>query len=232
MRELLTFLLILTGIGGLFAIARVTDRFKNRGMLVWQGSYQLFSLVMAIALLWLNRLIHSDYRSALNRGELNATTNHFAWLGLPNGTSWNSAFGTFVIFPLVITTVVVYFQILKKENIGFASLIKVLPWAVVLAGFNSLTEEVIFRVIGIEGLSSTLSVSALAILSGVWFGIPHYFGTPGRIPGVLMAGFLGWVAAISILETGGIAVAWTIHFVQDVPIIVMLLAVAVKEASN
>ena len=72
----------------------------------------------------------------------------------------------------------------------------------------------------------------LAIFSGLWFGVPHYFGTPGKIPGVLMAGFLGWIAAISILETGGIAVAWAIHFVQDVPIITMLLAVAVEEARD
>jgi membrane protease YdiL (CAAX protease family) len=187
---------------------------------------------MALVLLQLNRFIHYDYHSALSRGELSATTNHFSWLGLPNGTTWSSAFGTFLVFPLIATTLVVYFQVLRKEEISFAILLKVLPWAVLLSIFNSFTEEIIFRVIGIEGLSSVLSVNTLAILSGVWFGVPHYFGTPGRIPGVLMAGFLGWVAAISILETGGVAVAWAIHFVQDVPIITMLLAVAVKKASD
>ena len=74
-----------------------------------------------------------------------------------------------------------------------------------------------------------MSVPLLAILCGVAFGIPHYFGNPGRIPGVLMAGFLGWIAGLSILETGGIAWAWGIHFAQDVPIILMLL---LKERSN
>jgi hypothetical protein len=44
-----------------------------------------------------------------------------------------------------------------------------------------------------------------------------------------MAGFLGWIAGLSILETGGIAWAWGIHFAQDVPIILMLL---LKERGN
>jgi hypothetical protein len=47
----------------------------------------------------------------------------------------------------------------------------------------------------------------------------HYFGTPGKIPGVLLAGFLGWFLAKSIGETHGFFWAWLIHFLQDVVII-------------
>lgn len=232
MRTFLTLLLISTGILGLFAISKYTERFKAKGMFLWQCSYQFLTLIMAVSLLLLNRLIHADYRSALNKGYLKAPTENFGLLGIPNGTRWSDALITFLIFPLIATTVVVYFQVLKKKGVSLLTIAKVIPAAILLSIFNSFTEEVIFRVIGIEGLSNVLSVSVLAILSGLWFGIPHYFGTPGKIPGVLMAGFLGWVAAISILETGGIAVAWGIHFVQDVPIITMLLAVAVKEARD
>lgn len=187
---------------------------------------------MALSLLLTNRLMHTDYRSALNQGILEAPTEHFGWLGIPNGTHWSEALVTFLIFPLIATTLVVYFQILKKEDVPLVRVLQVFPAALLLSVFNSFTEEIIFRVIGIEGLANVLSISTLAILSGLWFGIPHYFGTPGKIPGVLMAGFLGWVAAISILETGGFAVAWAIHFVQDVPIITMLLAVAVEQARD
>ena len=232
MKTILTVLLIAIGVLGLFVISNYTERFKTKGMLLWQISYQFLTLVMALLLLFINRLIHSDYRSALNKGYLESPTGNFVWLGIPNGTHWSEAFVTFMIFPLIITTVVVYFQVLKKEAVSLLTIAKVIPAAILLSIFNSFTEEIIFRVIGVEGLSTVLSVSFLAILSGLWFGIPHYFGTPGKIPGVLMAGFLGWVAAISILETGGIAVAWAIHFVQDVPIITMLLAVAVEEARN
>lgn len=232
MKTILTVVLIATGIFGLFAISKFTERFKSRGMLLWQFSYQFLTLAMALALLLLNRLIHSDYRSALNKGYLESPTGHFGWLGIPNGTHWSEAFITFLIFPLIATTIVVYFQVLKKEAVPARTIAKVFPASILLSIFNSFTEEIIFRVIGVEGLSTVLSVGMLAFLSGLWFGLPHYFGTPGKIPGVLMAGFLGWVAAISILETGGIAVAWAIHFVQDVPIITMLLAVAVEEARH
>lgn len=190
------------------------------------------TLTMALSLLMINRLVHGDYRSALNKGYFGAPTENFQWLGIKDGTLWNEAVITFLVFPLIITTVVVYFQVMRNAKVTPRQIFRSLPAAILLSAFNSFTEEIIFRVIGIEGLSSVLSISVMAILSGLWFGIPHYFGTPGKIPGVLMAGFLGWIAAISILETGGIAVAWGIHFVQDVPIITMLLAVAVKKARN
>jgi hypothetical protein len=53
-------------------------------------------------------------------------------------------------------------------------------------------------------------------LSALIFGIGHYFGSPGGIPGVLMAGYLGWFASKSIHETKGFFWAWMIHFVQDI----------------
>jgi hypothetical protein len=51
------------------------------------------------------------------------------------------------------------------------------------------------------------------------FGIPHFFGMPSGIIGVLMAGLLGFVLAKSMYETNGIFWAWLIHFVQDILII-------------
>jgi membrane protease YdiL (CAAX protease family) len=232
MKSAATVLLVLTGISGLFIIGRFTKRFSHRTLFFQQMIYQLMTLAMALCLLTINRLIHNDYRSALSKGYFSAPTENFGWLGIKDGTLWNEAVISFLVFPLIITTIVVYLQVLRDISVTFKHIIMVLPAAVLLSAFNSFTEEIIFRVIGIEGLSSVLSISVLAILSGLWFGIPHYFGTPGKIPGVLMAGFLGWIAAISIMETGGIAAAWGIHFVQDIPIITMLLAVAVKEAGD
>lgn len=232
MKTFLTFIFIATGISGLFAISKFTKRFKAKGMLLWHFSYQFLTLTMALGLLLLNRFVHNDYRSALNKGYLESPTEHFGWLGIPNGTRWSQALITFLIFPLIATTIVVYLQVLKRKAVPFHTIAKVIPAAILLSIFNSFTEEIIFRVIGVEGLSSVLSVSIIALLSGLWFGIPHYFGTPGKIPGVLMAGFLGWIAAISIMETGGIAAAWGIHFVQDVLIITMLLALEVQHQSS
>lgn len=69
----------------------------------------------------------------------------------------------------------------------------------------------------------------VALISGLLFGIPHYFGHPGKLAGVVLAGFLGWLMSLSVLQTGGIAWAWTVHFVQDVVIFTMLFAVAAAE---
>lgn len=58
---------------------------------------------------------------------------------------------------------------------------------------------------------------AIAILSGLIFGIPHHFGTPG--------GILGAAMAKSVMETRGIFWAWFIHFLQDVVIFAALFSV-------
>lgn len=65
-------------------------------------------------------------------------------------------------------------------------------------------------------LKGSMKDSRIALASGLLFGAVHYFGTPGSIAGVLVAGFSGWVLAKSVLETKGIFWAWLTHCLQDV----------------
>ena len=67
--------------------------------------------------------------------------------------------------------------------------------------------------------------------SAVVFGLPHYFGTPSGIVGALIAGFLGWLLATSLVETQGLLIAWAIHFVQDVVIITSMILMSRKKAT-
>ena len=143
------------------------------------------------------------------------------WLGFEDNASWTEVGITFAIIPFIVTCVVVYFQVLKKKAWSIGQLGTALLVAIPFAITNALTEELIFRLIPIEGLA--LAPVALALISALAFGVPHYFGTPGKLVGIAMATFLGYVAACSIIETQGIGWAWLIHFVQDVPIIAMLL---------
>lgn len=90
---------------------------------------------------------------------------------------------------------------------------------------NSFVEEVTFRhtfasIVEYHKLNPNISKA----LSMVVFGGVHYFGTPppGKIPGVLLAGFLGWFLSKSIHETKGFFWAWLIHFAQDVIIMTAL----------
>jgi membrane protease YdiL (CAAX protease family) len=61
-------------------------------------------------------------------------------------------------------------------------------------------------------------------MSALIFGVIHYFGMPGKIPGMLMAGFMGWLLTFAIIQTSGIFWAWSIHFAQDVIILTIALA--------
>lgn len=218
-----TLLIVLTGIGSLFYFGSLSKRIAPSSEVKRQCIYQASTLPFALALLILNRVVSKDYVSTLNMGDSQIPTQNMKILGIKNGTSWSEVGPTFILIPLIVTTVVVYIQILKDRKIQW----RYLPYAFLLSlpfsVLNSLTEEIIFRVIPIEGFFNYFSIPVIALFCGLVFGIPHYFGNPGRIPGLLMAGFLGWIAALSILETGGIAWAWGIHFAQDIPIITFMI---------
>jgi hypothetical protein len=55
---------------------------------------------------------------------------------------------------------------------------------------------------------------------------------PGGLPGVAMAGFLGFVLARSVVETRGVLGAWFVHFLQDIVIFTLLFAVALAERAS
>jgi hypothetical protein len=55
-------------------------------------------------------------------------------------------------------------------------------------------------------------------ISATFFGIAHYFGMAGGIPGLIASTFLGWILGKAILETHGLFWAWWIHFLTDIAI--------------
>jgi hypothetical protein len=44
-----------------------------------------------------------------------------------------------------------------------------------------------------------------------------------------MAGFLGWLLALSLVETQGLLIAWALHFAQDVVIIGSMILISRKD---
>ena len=130
MKSAVTILLVLSGIAGLFVIDRFTKRFNQLSIFRKQLIYQTLTLIMALVFLIANRLIHSDYRSALSKSDFDATTENFGWLGIKDGTLWSEAVTTFLIFPLIITTVVVYFQVIKGSGVTAKRIIAVMPAAI------------------------------------------------------------------------------------------------------
>lgn len=65
-------------------------------------------------------------------------------------------------------------------------------------------------------------------MAAYFFGIAHYFGTPGGILGGVLSIFMGWILGKAMLETRGLFWAWRIHFLSDVVIFFFLAASLVK----
>jgi membrane protease YdiL (CAAX protease family) len=104
-----------------------------------------------------------------------------------------------------------------------------LLWAIPFSMANAFSEEAIFRIGIVSPLFGIFSAAIIILISGVVFGFPHYFGMPSGVVGALMAGFLGWLLAMSLMETQGLFLAWAIHFVQDVVIITSMILMSTQK---
>lgn len=184
-----------------------------------QLKFQGAQLVLALAVLAAVYLINPGNFAAFFRpGDVNAPAAGIAWLAIPPGTAWLEIAATIGLWITLGTAIFMGLQ-LKKANAKFSRLPAYLPWVMLFSAVNAFVEESIFRVGIVAPLYGQLATPILLLFSGIAFGIPHYFGMPKGIAGMLMAGFLGWLLAMSMVETQGMLLAWAVHFVQDVVII-------------
>ena len=144
------------------------------------------------------------------------------WMGIRADQNWLSN-GLQLCFTITLITVIFLIPVLWKFRPLPVFKVKWIVWIIIFSATNALTEEIIYRFTTITLLHGLFDPMVLYILSGVFFGIPHFRGMPNGIVGVVMASTLGFVLAKSVQETGGIAMAWSIHFLQDLPIITTLI---------
>ncbi|MCG7965096.1 MAG: CPBP family intramembrane metalloprotease [Candidatus Thiodiazotropha taylori] len=90
-------------------------------------------------------------------------------------------------------------------------------------------EEAIFRLGIVSPSMDRIDTSYIALISAIIFGVTHFSGMPHGLTGMLMAGFLGWFLAKSVIEAQGIFWAWSIHFIQDVVIYIGFMINRVKQ---
>ena len=110
-------------------------------------------------------------------------------------------------------------------------LLVALPWAVATSALNAANEEFQFRSVLLARLATVVSVREAFLIVAVVFGISHYFGQPSGWGGAFMAGFAGWIWAKSMVETGGFACAFLMHFVQDM-VVFCFLAMSATDLSS
>lgn len=189
-------------------------------------SYQAIGLAIAALYVLLARVLGGPgVLQFLRPHRFSGKVTPVRWLGIrpKEGEGWLQVGTSFLVIITLVTAVTVYMPVLRTGELRFSIGGVLLP-ALVFAVVNSFTEEVIYRflVTGVF-LQNSLPAGSAAIASGVLFGGVHYFGTPGGVPGVLLAGFLGWLLSKSIAETRGFGWAWLIHFVQDLVIFIAIL---------
>lgn len=187
-------------------------------------NYQITTLPLAGLVLGLVALFTKGKALAfLNMQKRDGVITPEPWIGIKpkENESWKSLGRNFALIITIVTSVVVYFQVLN-QSMPRVDLFMI--WlAVGFALINSFVEEIVFR-FSFVGVGTYENAKPLLIqgLSAAIFGLAHYFGTPSGFPGVLMAGFIGWFLSKSMIETKGFFWAWLIHFLQDVVIYLAL----------
>lgn len=132
--------------------------------------------------------------------------------------SWNF-FGPIAATIFTLSTgALMSLAITAQNGIFNTTFYRLLPTVILVSVTNAWSEEIFSRVVIVGGLYQKLTPRAICWISAFMFGIPHFFGTPGRLFGVVTSGLLGWVLARSVIETKGMGWAWIIHFLQDIMI--------------
>lgn len=224
---------ILAGLG-IFGIRSIALRYKvtahNEPFIDEAIKFQTTQLVLAFIVLLITYLhAPANFTTFFQFGNLSAPASEIKWLGVAAGTTWLSLAASMGVWITLATSVFMYVQV-KKAGASVNGIVKVLPWVILLSAMNAFSEEAVFRMGIISPLYGDMATPTLLMLSGVLFGLPHYFGQPSGIVGVIMAGFLGWLLAMSLVETQGLFLAWAIHFVQDVVIIGSLFVMRTKKS--
>ncbi|HNM36643.1 MAG TPA: CPBP family intramembrane metalloprotease, partial [Anaerolineales bacterium] len=219
----LTLLLVILAGAGIFALRPIVQKintvFHIDKTVDYQLKFQSLQLILATVVLVLTYLLNpQNFQIFFQPGNINANISKIPWLGVTGQETWSEIALTLGFFITVATGIFMFLQ-LKKAGVDYRYFLFSLLWSIPFSIANSFSEEAIFRMGIVSPLYGIFSVSIIILISGVLFGLPHYFGQPSGIVGVLMAGFLGWLLAMSLVETQGLLIAWAIHFAQDVVII-------------
>ncbi len=182
---------------------------------------QCMGLLLAVFGIIITLYIAPESKKWLQIGNLNALAEPIKWLGIKEGDNWYKTGGGFLITLSIVTGGFMYMGL--HNQLDWTKWVQMVPFILVFSLTNSFIEEIITRYMVVGLLEGFMTTKHIMIAAGLIFGLVHYFGNPGGPFGVMMAGFLGWFLAKSVLETQGIALAWTVHFVLDVIIFSMIL---------
>ncbi|RME88796.1 MAG: CPBP family intramembrane metalloprotease [Anaerolineae bacterium] len=175
----------------------------------------LFVSLVVLAVLTLRGMKPAQY--FLVKGQSDAPVEPVRWLGIRRPEPWRR-FGP----PLaaIITALTLLFLVsgIRPSWGDVMRALPFLPLVLVFAALNAFNEELPFRAALLSQLLPVVGKDQALWLTAILFGLGHFYGVPNGLPGVFMAGLLGYLLGKSMAETRGFFWAWFIHFLQDVVI--------------
>lgn len=194
------------------------------------AKYQAFALVIGILTTIAILILNPESKPFLNIGQLRTIAEKEKWLGINGKSSWAANGLQLILFISIATGIFMFLAVKYTKSVNNFRW-SFIPLVMVFSLTNSLTEELIFRFGIVGGLFSHYPKIIILVVSAILFGLPHYFGFPNGFIGVLMSGVLGYILCKATMETKGLSIAWTIHFVQDIIIFTALMMMNVKSNS-
>jgi hypothetical protein len=178
------------------------------------------SLVMILILLGLGYKRQDFF---LTRGNLRAPIQPVPLLGFPKRDPW-PWFGLQWAVYIALTLAVMQYLSLRPSSTVLLQILPVLPSILFYAALNAFNEEITYRSPMLATLEPVGGSQQALWMAAYFFGIGHYFGTPGGIAGGIASIFMGWILGKGMVETRGFFWSWWIHFLSDVAIFAFITA--------
>ncbi len=189
--------------------------------------YQLYAFSIAFLVALLTLIMHPESKVLWTFGAVETVAVKEKWLGINGKSSWKTN-GLQLLFFISCATALFMFLGVKYTNSLGNFKPYFIPFILLVSLSNSLSEELIYRFAIHGNLMNIAPKMTVLLMSAVLFGIPHFYGFPSGVIGIIMAGMLGYVLSKVTYETQGLGMAWGIHFVQDIIIFTALFMMNVK----
>jgi hypothetical protein len=183
---------------------------------VYMPAELLLNLLVTLAVIVLLFIVKRDRRAFyLAKGDLSAPAQPIRWLRVKPGDRWNTLGRDLTVFISLGTLAFLVLSGQPSADIVVRAL-PFVPAILLAAALNAFNEEVTYKASFLSVLVEPVGSRQALRMVASYFGIAHFYGIPYGVIGVILAWFLGWILARSMMETRGLTWAWFIHFVQDV----------------
>lgn len=236
LRPLRNFFLIMFAFFGLnelrthvnFTWAALQSQFGGSVFDARMQAEQTGKLAVSLAMIAVLLLTGYQFRDFfLTRGNMRAPIEPVRWLGFPKPDPWPRfalQWGTYIALALAVG---LYFSV-RPSGAVLLRVVPILPSILFYAALNAFNEETTYRAPMLATLEPVGGSRQALWMAAFFFGIAHYFGTPGGILGGMLSIFMGWILGKSMLETRGFFWAWWMHWLSDIAIFFFLTAALVR----